>query len=106
MTIGDDCQRAQANDHTVHLVGAPRRLVGVVTRSDLDRLDATDKAGEPIVTITQKSLVHVRHSARHATRLPVIVAGVVSGDDLLSTCRCSISPSSVGYRRRLLTCRY
>jgi CIC family chloride channel protein len=58
LTIADAWQWAQAHDRTVCLVGAPPRLVGAVTWSDLDRLHATDKAADPIETIVQKSFVH------------------------------------------------
>jgi CIC family chloride channel protein len=58
LTIADAWNTVQANDHSVYLVGAPPRLVGAVTWSDLDRLHATDKAGEPIATIAQQSFVH------------------------------------------------
>ena len=58
VTIADAWQRAQADDHTVYLVGAPPRLVGTVMRSDLENLHATDKAGAPLATIVQESFVH------------------------------------------------
>ena len=58
LTIAAAWQRVQANEQPVYLVGAPPRLVGAVTRSDLDTLHTTGKAGDPIVTITQKSFVH------------------------------------------------
>jgi CIC family chloride channel protein len=58
LTIADAWQSAQANEHLAYLVGAPPRLLGAVTRSDLDMLHATDRADDPIVTIVQKSFVH------------------------------------------------
>jgi CIC family chloride channel protein len=58
LTIADAWQWAQAHEHSIYLVGAPSRLVGAVTRSDLDKFHAMDKAGEPILTITQESFVH------------------------------------------------
>jgi CIC family chloride channel protein len=58
LTIAGAWQWAQAHDHSVYLVGTPGRLVGAVPRSDLDRLYTTEKAVEPIVTITQESFVH------------------------------------------------
>jgi CIC family chloride channel protein len=58
LTIAGAWQWSQAYGHSVYLVGAPTRLVGAVSRSDLDKLHATDKGGEPIVTIAQESFVH------------------------------------------------
>jgi CIC family chloride channel protein len=58
LTIADAWQSAQATEHPVYLVGAPPRLLGAVTRTDLDRLHSTDKAGEALVTIAQTSFVH------------------------------------------------
>jgi CIC family chloride channel protein len=58
LTIADAWRFAQANDHSVYLVGAPAQLVGAVTWSDLDRLHQTDQASEPILSIAQQSFVH------------------------------------------------
>jgi CIC family chloride channel protein len=58
LTIADAWQRARAHQHPVYLVGDPACLVGTVTWSDLHRLQATDNAGEPVVTIAQQPFVH------------------------------------------------
>jgi CIC family chloride channel protein len=58
LTIAAAWQRVQTNEQPVYLVGTPPRLVGAVSRSDLDALHTTGKAGDPIQTITQKSFVH------------------------------------------------
>jgi CIC family chloride channel protein len=58
MTIAGAWRWAQAHHRPVYLVGTPPQLAGAVTRSDLDRLHATDRAAEPIVTIVQPSFVH------------------------------------------------
>jgi CIC family chloride channel protein len=58
LTIRDAWQWAQTHDHAIYLVGAPSRLVGAVTRSDLEEFHATDMATESIRTITRESFVH------------------------------------------------
>jgi CIC family chloride channel protein len=58
LTIAAAWQRVQTNEQPVYLVGTPPRLVGAVSRSDLDALHTTGKAGDPLETITQKSFVH------------------------------------------------
>jgi CIC family chloride channel protein len=58
VTIAEAWRWARGKADTTYLVGAPPRLVGAVTWSDLDRLHSGDNAADSVATIAQSSFIH------------------------------------------------